>query len=105
MKNQNTAKEEKVLEKLKKVIDPELGVNIVDLGLIYKIKALIDTVEIDMTLTAPFCPLRDMLVQQVEEEVGKIRGVKKVKVNLVFHPPWSPEKMDPFLFKKLELGK
>src|SRR4030042_2311629 len=100
MKNKNTTKEEKILEKLKKVIDPEIGCNIVDLGLIYGVRTKGDKVEIDMTLTAPFCPLRDMLIQQVKEEVGKIGGVKKVKVNLVFHPPWSPEKMDPLLFKK-----
>lgn len=89
--------EKQILEALKKVIDPEIGCNIVDLGLVYEIKINGGQVAVDMTLTAPGCPLVEMIEDEVEKEIKKIKGVKEVKINLVFDPPWTPEKMAPKL--------
>ncbi len=95
--------QETVVEKLKTIFDPEIPVNIYDLGLIYKIN--IDdenVVEIEMTLTAPNCPVAPTLVSNVTEEVKNIDGVKDVFVNLTFDPPWDQEMMSEEA--KLELG-
>ena len=79
---------------LKKVPDPELGISIVDLGLIYEVKAdKKGVVEVLMTLTTMGCPLFDLIRDPVEAELHKIVGVKKVNVNLTFEPPWSVERM------------
>lgn len=95
--------EEMVLKQLKTVIDPELNVDIVDLGLIYNIS--IDQkkgeVEIDMTLTSPGCPLAFVFEQMVRDAVSKIKGVRKVFVNLVFEPAWNPDKMSEEVREKL----
>jgi metal-sulfur cluster biosynthetic enzyme len=85
--------EEQVREALKQVIDPELDVNIVDLGLIYEIEVEEDKVEILMTLTTPGCPLSGVFDEMVRQEVGVIEGVNKVDVELTFEPSWTPEKM------------
>jgi FeS assembly SUF system protein len=95
--------EGKIVEALKTVYDPEIPVNIYDLGLIYEI----DTndqkeVKIDMTLTAPNCPVVDMLLMDVEDAVKGVEGVEKVKVNLVFDPPWDKSMLTEEA--KLELG-
>lgn len=94
---------EKVLKSLKKVIDPELNVDIVDLGLIYNI--LIDqksgTVKIKMTLTTPGCPLSLFFEEWITEKVKKIKGVKNVKIDLVWEPPWDPDKMSEETREKL----
>lgn len=85
---------EKVKEALKKVIDPEIGLSIVDLGLIYDIK--IDknsNIFIKMTLTVPGCPLANFLTYQTEEVVKQLEGVNSVKVELVWDPPWNPSMM------------
>jgi len=95
--------EETILTVLKTVYDPEIPVNIYDLGLIYSVD--IDdeaNVTIDMTLTAPNCPVADSLVQEVQDKVNFIQGVKSAKVNLVFDPPWDKEMMSEEA--KLELG-
>lgn len=84
---------EQVKSKLKEVVDPEIGVNIVDLGLIYKIKIDKDNVNVLMTLTTPGCPLAAMFDQEVARKVRQIKGVKKVRVDLTFDPPWTPDKM------------
>ena len=79
---------------LKKVPDPELGISIVDLGLIYEVKAdKKGVVEVLMTLTTMGCPLFDLIRDPLEVELYKIAGVKKVNVNLTFEPPWSVERM------------
>lgn len=86
---------EQVLETLKEVIDPELHINIVDLGLIYDIA--IDQekgeVTITMTLTTPGCPLSYVFRDLIPQAVKKIDGVKEVMINLVWDPPWDPDKM------------
>jgi metal-sulfur cluster biosynthetic enzyme len=93
--------EDKLLKQLKAVIDPEIGVSIMDLGLIYGAKEKNGIVTVKMTLTSPHCPMFSMMESDIIENLMKIKGVKKVKVDLVFKPMWSPEKMSPKLRKKL----
>jgi metal-sulfur cluster biosynthetic enzyme len=90
--------EDKVREALKQVIDPELFVNIVDLGLIYEIKVdENDTgesnVQVEMTMTSPACPAGPQLLGQSKEFVGRLEGVSEVDVRLVMEPPWTPDRM------------
>ena len=95
--------EEKVIGMLKTVFDPEIPVNIYDLGLIYKID--IDdsfNVDVDMTLTAPNCPAADFRVEDVRQKLESIEGVGNVVVNLVFEPEWDKDMMSEEA--KLELG-
>ncbi|MBR3884675.1 MAG: DUF59 domain-containing protein [Bacteroidaceae bacterium] len=95
--------EEKIVEMLKTVYDPEIPVNLFDLGLIYRIDVLEDNVvEIDMTLTAPNCPAADFMMEDVKQKVSSIEGVKELKLNLVFEPEWSQDLMTEEA--KLELG-
>lgn len=86
---------EQVLEQLKTVIDPELHINIVDLGLVYGVE--IDSekgrVEIEMTLTSPGCPLSIVFEELVPKAAKQVDGVKTVHINLVWEPPWDPEKI------------
>jgi metal-sulfur cluster biosynthetic enzyme len=85
---------EQVQEKLREVLDPEMGLNIVDLGLVYDIDIYDDNnVIINMTLTSPGCPIAPILMAQVKEAVRKIPETKQVSVNLVWEPPWNPETM------------
>lgn len=85
---------EQVLEALKEVYDPEIPVNIVDLGLIYEVHIKEGgVVNIEMTLTAPGCPIGGYIASQVEERLIAMEGVKGANVEIVFDPPWSPEKM------------
>ena len=95
--------EGKIVEALKQVYDPEIPVNIYDLGLVYKIDYS-DQKEarIEMTLTAPNCPVVDVLLMDVEEAVQSVEGVEKVKVDLVFDPPWDKTMLSDEA--KLELG-
>ena len=94
---ENTTRSEmqdKILEALKVVRDPEIPVNVVDLGLIYNVE--IDdegAVAIDMTLTSMGCPVQDMIQADAELAAMKVEGVKKVTVEFVWSPPWSPQKM------------
>jgi metal-sulfur cluster biosynthetic enzyme len=89
--------EEGVREALKQVIDPEIFVNIVDLGLVYVVNlAEADgktNVAIDMTMTSPACPAGPQLIAQAKQAVGALEGVGLVEVKIVLTPPWSPEKM------------
>ena len=97
------ATESRIVEALKRVFDPEIPVNIYDLGLVYDVDYQADgTVDITMTLTAPACPMADMLVDEVKSAVAKIKGVESVEVHIVFDPPWSIEKLSDEA--KLELG-
>lgn len=95
--------EENILKMLKTVFDPEIPVNIYDLGLIYNIDLNDEGVcKIDMTLTAPSCPAGDFLVEDIKQKVGSVEGVKEVQVNIVFEPEWSKDMMSEEA--KLELG-
>lgn len=89
--------EDAVFEALKNVIDPELFVNIVDLGLIYTVdikeEADVSNVNIEMTMTSPACPAGPQLVQNSKDEVAKLEGVGEVDVKVVLSPPWSPDRM------------
>lgn len=87
---------------LKTVYDPEIPVNIYDLGLIYKVDIEDDVCRIDMTLTAPSCPAADFLVEDVRQKVGSVDGIKDVEVNIVFEPEWDKDMMSEEA--KLELG-
>lgn len=88
---------------LKTVFDPEIPVNIYDLGLIYKIDLADGGVcNIDMTLTAPSCPAGDFLVEDIKQKVGSVEGVETVNVNIVFEPEWTKDMMSEEA--KLELG-
>ena len=93
---------QKIIKEIKKVYDPEIPVNIYELGLIYKID--IDkknNVKVDMTLTTPNCPVADSLPKQVKEYIMNVKGVSDVKLNLVWDPPWDKSKMSESA--KLEL--
>lgn len=95
--------EEKIITQLKNVFDPEIPVNVYDLGLIYKIDINKDNfVTIDMTLTAPNCPVVDQLVDEVRQAVVSVEEVKDAKINIVFDPPWSQEMLSDEA--KLEMG-
>jgi FeS assembly SUF system protein len=95
--------EEKIVSMLKTVYDPEIPVNIYELGLIYRIEVKEDdAVEIDMTLTAPNCPAADFLMEDVKQKVESIPEVSKLDLNLVFEPEWSQDLMTEEA--KLELG-
>jgi len=86
--------ESKIIAALKTVYDPEIPVNIYDLGLIYNLDVDDDAnVKITMTLTAPNCPMADVLVWETQEKTEAVEGVNKVEVNLVFEPLWSRDRM------------
>jgi len=80
---------------LKQVIDPEAGLNIVDLGLIYDIRRKGDALEIDMTFTTEACPVGPSLLAEVQEVLKDVQGIARVDVDVVFDPPWSPERISP----------
>ena len=84
---------EKIIENIKKVFDPEIPVNIYELGLIYDIKIDDGDVEVIMTLTSPFCPVAGSLPKEVAARVSEVDGVKKANVELVFEPPWTMDLM------------
>jgi FeS assembly SUF system protein len=95
--------EEKIVSVLKTVFDPEIPVNIYDLGLIYKIDVTDEgEVTLDMTLTAPNCPAADFIMEDVRQKIDGIEGVKASNVNLVFEPEWDKDMMSDEA--KLELG-
>lgn len=97
------ALEERIVEVLKTVYDPEIPVNIYDLGLIYRIEVLEDAkVEIDMTLTAPNCPAADFIMEDVRMRVLGVTGVNDAEIQLVFEPEWDKNMMTEEA--KLELG-
>ncbi|HII67273.1 MAG TPA: metal-sulfur cluster assembly factor [Thermococcaceae archaeon] len=93
---------EMVLEKLKEVIDPEIGIDVVNLGLIYELKINPDnTVYVKMTMTTPGCPLTMWLLQAVEQKILEIPGVKDAEIELTFDPPWTPDRISEEVKKKL----
>ena len=91
---EKTSIEERSVDVLKTVYDPEIPVNIYDLGLIYKIDVQDDaTVDLDMTFTAPSCPAADFILEDVRQKVDALDGVKTCNVNLVFEPEWDKSMM------------
>ena len=85
---------ERIVDVLKTVYDPEIPVNIYDLGMIYKIDVNDDgTVDMDMTFTAPSCPAADFILEDVRTKVESVKGVKSANVNLVFEPAWDQSMM------------
>ena len=93
----------KVIEEIKKIYDPEIPVNIYELGLIYKIEVdEKNKVNIDMTLTSPNCPVAESLPKEVKDNIMKVEGVSEVNLNLVWEPPWDRDKMSEAA--KLELN-
>lgn len=101
--NEFLEKEEQIVRMLKTVFDPEIPVNIYDLGLIYKIDLNEDGhLTIDMTLTAPSCPAVDFIVEDVRMKVGSVEGVISVDVDIVFEPAWDKSMMSEEA--QLELG-
>ena len=86
--------EERIVDVLKTVYDPEIPVNIYDLGLIYKIDLSDDgTLDLDMTFTAPSCPAADFIIEDVRTKVEAVDGVKSANVNMVFEPEWDKSMM------------
>ena len=93
----------KIINVLKAIFDPEIPVDIYELGLIYEIKISDDfNVEIIMTLTSPNCPVAESMPKEVEEKVGQVHGVKTSRVDIVFDPPWDKDMMSEEA--KLDLG-
>ena len=94
---------EKVIAEIRKIYDPEIPVNIYELGLIYKIEIKeAKKVNIDMTLTSPNCPVAESLPRMVKDNILKLEGVDDVDLNLVWDPPWTKDKMSEAA--KLELN-
>lgn len=96
--------EEAVQKALHEVLDPELGINVVDLGLVYDVD--VDEhgkVQVLMTMTTPGCPAMDYIRQDVEKRVGELPGVQEVRVQLTWSPPWSPDKMSDVAREQLRM--
>ena len=87
----NIITSEQILEALRDVYDPEIPVNVVDLGLIYTVEISEGDVHVEMTLTAPGCGMGDYIAQQAEWRVAEIEDVEDVQVDVVFDPPWTPD--------------
>ena len=99
----NEALENTIIDVLKTIYDPEIPVDVYELGLIYEVKINADKhVDIEMTLTSPNCPVAESMPKEVEDRVAEIEGVKSAKVNIVFDPPWDKDMMSEEA--KLELG-
>lgn len=97
------ALEEKVIDMLRTVYDPEIPVDIYTLGLIYKIDIDDDAnLNIDMTMTAPSCPMADFIISDAEYKLRSIEGLNSVNINLVFEPAWTPDNLPPEV--KMDLG-
>ena len=93
---------EKVIAEIKKIYDPEIPVNIYELGLIYDVSIIEKNVKVKMTLTTPNCPVAESLPNEVKQNIIKIEGVSDVKLNIVWEPPWDKDKMSEAA--KLELN-
>lgn len=85
--------ENQVIERLKTVIDPEIGINIVDLGLVYNLEIEENKIRVTMTLTTPGCPMHNSMPNWVKESLSDLASDISVEVNLVWQPQWSPDKM------------
>ena len=101
--DERTKIEERIVDVLKTVYDPEIPVNIYDLGMIYRIEVKDDsTAELDMTFTAPNCPAADFILEDVRTKVESVNGIKTANVNLVFEPAWDQSMMSEEA--RVELG-
>lgn len=89
-------------EALGRVVDPELGVDVVGLGLVYQLSVADGQADVDMTMTSPGCPVADQLLFQAQNELLKVPGIERARVHLVWSPPWTPEMMS--LEAKMMLG-
>ena len=96
--------ETQIMDALKECYDPEIPVNLVDLGLIYDVKIIDDWVGVKMTLTSPGCGMSGMISQNVRNRVLKVPGVKDADVRIVWEPAWSPAKMSDEAKKKLGMN-
>ncbi len=95
--------EEKVFAALKNVFDPEIPVNVVDLGLIYDVKVEGGKVAVKMTLTAPGCPMHTTISQSARDAILQVEGVEDAQVDVVWDPPWNPDMMTPEAREQLGL--
>jgi FeS assembly SUF system protein len=93
---------EEIVKALKECYDPEIPVNVWDLGLIYDVNVDGDKVHVKMTLTAPGCPMHSFISKEVQQKLQSVNGVKEATVEVVWDPPWSPDKMNPEA--KVQLG-
>ena len=84
---------EKILEALSQVYDPEIPIDIVNLGLVYKVTIDNDIVNLEMTMTSPGCPSAREIIMEAQTIVSELDGVKETNIEIVWDPPWSPEKM------------
>ncbi|HEX8199994.1 MAG TPA: metal-sulfur cluster assembly factor [Isosphaeraceae bacterium] len=84
---------ETIVNALRTVTDPEIGINVVDLGLVYSIQAHEDQVEVEMTLTTPACPAGPEILRNAVAAIERVEGVAKANVKLVMSPPWTPDRM------------
>jgi metal-sulfur cluster biosynthetic enzyme len=85
--------QEKILEALRNVVDPELGINIVDLGLVYEVQVTGDKVHIEYTLTTMGCPIGPLIEAQMKQFLDDVPGISEVEAEMVLTPPWTPDKM------------
>ncbi|HEY8321617.1 MAG TPA: metal-sulfur cluster assembly factor [Candidatus Baltobacteraceae bacterium] len=90
-----------VLEALRQVIDPELGIDVLSLGLIYRVSVDGDAVEVDMTVTVPGCPMHATIMADAEHAVRSLGWAREVTVSLTFEPPWGPERLSPEACERL----
>ena len=93
---------EKIITEIKKIYDPEIPVNIYELGLIYDIKIKDKDVQVKMTLTTPNCPVAESLPKEVKDSIMQVEGIEKVDLDLVWDPPWNKDMMSDAA--KLELN-
>ncbi len=89
------------MEALREIYDPEIPINIVDLGLIYRISEKDGKVSVDMTLTAQGCPMAGSLAEEVKERLEKLEGVEEATVHLVWDPPWTPDRINKEALERL----
>jgi|SRR3989344_5893357 len=87
--------QEQIIDKLKQCIDPELGINIVDLGLIYSINVEGSRINVLMTMTTPGCPMESYFVKDISIKLKSLKGISDVTVEMTFDPVWNPSKMSP----------
>jgi metal-sulfur cluster biosynthetic enzyme len=104
MPQETIVTQESVMDALRQVYDPELGINLVDLGLIYGVDIQAGEVQIDMTLTTPGCPMHSFIARQAWNAVNSLSGVTDTKVRVVWEPRWTPERLSPAARAKLGLN-
>jgi FeS assembly SUF system protein len=93
--------QDEVMAVLRQCYDPEIPINIVDLGLIYNVEIGDKRVDVDMTLTAPGCPMHALIARDVKQKLGTIPDVEEINVKVVWDPPWTPDRMSDEAKKKL----